>query len=152
MAGPAVSIGCAVLLTPGAAGPPDSGFISVITQTAVTANGVPLATVGSICQMINSVSGVPYVLPIGRRRLHLVDDRRHGAGAGGRSDSVRTGRADDHRAAGRSQRHRPGSAVMARLDLMGADLKLDYAIGGGFFEDADLATAPGQRVPRLRDL
>ena len=24
---------------------------------------------------------------------------------------------------------------------MGVDLKLDYAIGGGFFEDADLATA-----------
>ena len=65
MAGLAVSIGCAVTLTPGAAGPPDSGFISVITQTAVTANGMPLATIGSMCQMINSVSGVPYVLPIG---------------------------------------------------------------------------------------
>ena len=65
MPGPAVSIGCAVTLTPGAAGPPDSGFITVITQAAVTANGMPLATVGSMCQMINSVSGVPYVLPIG---------------------------------------------------------------------------------------
>jgi hypothetical protein len=65
MAGPAVSIGCAVTLTPGAAGPPDSGFITVITQTAVTASGMPLATIGSMCQMINSVSGVPYVLPIG---------------------------------------------------------------------------------------
>src|SRR4029079_14551656 len=63
------------------------------------------------------------------------------------------GRAADHRAAGRSQRHRPGSAVMARLDLMGVDLKLDYAIGGGFFEDADLATAlDAKRVPRLRGL
>lgn len=42
---------------------------------------------------------------------------------------------------------------MARLDLMGLDLKLDYAIGGGFFEDADLATAlEAKRVPRLRDL
>ena len=42
---------------------------------------------------------------------------------------------------------------MARLDLMGVDLKLDYAIGGGFFEDADLATAlDTKRVPRLRDL
>jgi len=42
---------------------------------------------------------------------------------------------------------------MARLDLMGVDLKLDYAIGGGFFEDADLATAlDAKRVPRLRDL
>jgi phage baseplate assembly protein W len=43
--------------------------------------------------------------------------------------------------------------MMARLDLMGLDLKLDYAIGGGFFEDADLATAlEAKRVPRLRDL
>jgi phage baseplate assembly protein W len=42
---------------------------------------------------------------------------------------------------------------MARLDLMGVDLKLDYAIGGGFFEDADLGTAlDAKRVPRLRDL
>lgn len=42
---------------------------------------------------------------------------------------------------------------MARLDLLGVDLKLDYAIGGGFFEDADLATAlDAKRVPRLRDL
>ena len=41
----------------------------------------------------------------------------------------------------------------ARLDLMGLDLKLDYAIGGGSFEDADLATAlDAKRVPRLRDL
>jgi len=65
MSGPPVSVGCAVTLTPGAAGPPDSGFISVVTQTAATANGMPLATIGSMCQMINSVSGVPYVLPIG---------------------------------------------------------------------------------------
>ena len=65
MPGPPVSIGCAVVLTPGAAGPPDSGFITVITQATATAGGLPLATVGSICQMINSVSGVPYPLPIG---------------------------------------------------------------------------------------
>jgi hypothetical protein len=65
MPGPPVTIGCAVVLTPGAAGPPDSGFISVITQTVVTAAGMPLATVGSICQMVNSLSGVPYPLPIG---------------------------------------------------------------------------------------
>jgi uncharacterized Zn-binding protein involved in type VI secretion len=65
MSGPPVSIGCAVTLTPGAAGPPDSGFISVITQATATAGGMPLATVGSMCQMINSVSGAPYVLPIG---------------------------------------------------------------------------------------
>jgi len=65
MPGPPVSIGCAVVLTPGAAGPPDSGFITVITQATATASGMPLATVGSFCQMINSVSGVPYPLPIG---------------------------------------------------------------------------------------
>jgi uncharacterized Zn-binding protein involved in type VI secretion len=65
MPGPPVTIGCAVVLTPGAAGPPDSGFISVITQAVVTAGGLPLATVGSVCQMVNSLSGVPYPLPIG---------------------------------------------------------------------------------------
>jgi len=65
MPGPPVSIGCAVVLTPGAAGPPDSGVISVVLQTAVIANGMPLATVGSLCQMVNSVSGAPYPLPIG---------------------------------------------------------------------------------------
>lgn len=65
MPGPPVSIGCAVVLSPGASGPPDSGFISVITQAIATASGMPLATIGSICQMINSVSGVPYPLPIG---------------------------------------------------------------------------------------
>jgi uncharacterized Zn-binding protein involved in type VI secretion len=65
MPGSPVSIGCAVILTPGAAGPPDSGVISVVMQTAATANGMPLATVGSICQMVNSLSGVPYPLPIG---------------------------------------------------------------------------------------
>jgi len=66
MSGPPVSLGCAVLLSPGAAGPPDSGVISVITQTVATASGMPLATVGSLCQMVNSLSGVPYVLPIGQ--------------------------------------------------------------------------------------
>ncbi|MCA9540085.1 MAG: hypothetical protein KC620_14405 [Myxococcales bacterium] len=65
MPGPPVSIGCAVLLSPGAAGPPDSGVIVQIVQTAATVNGLPLATVGSMCQMVNSVSGAPYMLPIG---------------------------------------------------------------------------------------
>lgn len=65
MPGPPVTIGCAVVLSPGAAGPPDTGFISVILQSAVNAGGMPLATVGSICQMVNSVSGAPYPLPIG---------------------------------------------------------------------------------------
>ncbi|HEX8273014.1 MAG TPA: hypothetical protein VF615_10280 [Longimicrobiaceae bacterium] len=66
MPGPPVSIGCAVVLTPGAAGPPDSGVISVVTQAVATAGGMPLATTGSLCQMVNSVSGAPYVLPIGQ--------------------------------------------------------------------------------------
>lgn len=65
MPGPPVSIGCAVIVSPGAAGPPDSGFITTILQTLAVANGMPLATVGSICQMVNSVSGAPYPLPIG---------------------------------------------------------------------------------------
>ena len=65
MPGPPVTIGCAVTLSPGAAGPPDSGVITTITQAIATANGMPLATIGSICQMVNSVSGAPYPLPIG---------------------------------------------------------------------------------------
>lgn len=66
MPGPPVSIGCAVVLSPGAAGPPDSGVISVVLQPFVTAGGLPLATTGSLCQMVNSLSGAPYVLPIGQ--------------------------------------------------------------------------------------
>jgi hypothetical protein len=65
MPGPPVTLGCTVLLSPGAAGPPDSGVIVAILQANLTGNGMPLATAGSICQMVNSVSGVPYPLPIG---------------------------------------------------------------------------------------
>lgn len=65
MPGPPVSIGCAVMLSPGAAGPPDSGVILSIPQANATAGGMPLAVAGSICQMVNSVSGAPYTLPIG---------------------------------------------------------------------------------------
>lgn len=65
MSGPPVSIGCAVLVSPGAAGPPDSGVIVAVLQAAVTAGGMPLATSGSICQMVNSISGAPYPLVIG---------------------------------------------------------------------------------------
>jgi uncharacterized Zn-binding protein involved in type VI secretion len=64
MPGPPVSIGCAVVLSPGAAGPPDSGVLIAVLQTAALANGMPLAVTGSICQMVNSVTGVPYPLPI----------------------------------------------------------------------------------------
>jgi len=52
-------------MTPGAAGPPDSGVIVAVLQTALTAGGLPLATAGSICQMVNSVSGAPYPVTIG---------------------------------------------------------------------------------------
>lgn len=65
MPGPPVTIGCQVVLSPGAAGPPDTGVITTIMQTIATAGGMPLATIGSLCQMVNSVSGAPYVLPIG---------------------------------------------------------------------------------------
>jgi hypothetical protein len=64
MPGAPVTIGCAVVLSPGAAGAPDSGIITVIPQAIATAGGMPLAVVGSVCQMVNSVSGAPYPLPI----------------------------------------------------------------------------------------
>jgi uncharacterized Zn-binding protein involved in type VI secretion len=54
-----------VVLTPGLSGPPDSGVITVITQVIATAGGMPLATAGSLCNMVNSGTGAPYVLPIG---------------------------------------------------------------------------------------
>ena len=65
MPGPPVTIGCSVVVAPGAAGPPDSGTIIMIPPGGPTAGGQPLALVGSICLMINSLSGVPYPLPIG---------------------------------------------------------------------------------------
>lgn len=66
MPGPPVSIGCSVIVSPGMAGPPDSGVITTILQTNLAASGMAFATTGSLCQMINSVSGAPYVLPIGQ--------------------------------------------------------------------------------------
>ncbi len=65
MPGPPVSIGCAVVLSPGMAGAPDSGIITFIPPGGPTANGMPLAMVASICTMVNSLSGAPYPLPIG---------------------------------------------------------------------------------------
>ena len=65
MSGPPVTIGCAVMVAPGAAGPPDQGVIVQIPQTSLLAAGMPLAVSGSMCQMVNSVSGVPYPLVIG---------------------------------------------------------------------------------------
>lgn len=65
MPGPPVTIGCVVMVTPGASGPPDMGTIVAIFQTMATASGMPLATGGSLCLMINSVWGFPYPLVIG---------------------------------------------------------------------------------------
>jgi hypothetical protein len=65
MPGPPVSIGALVVITPGATGIPDMGTIIAILPPFITANGMPLATSGSICTMINSFSGVPYPLVIG---------------------------------------------------------------------------------------
>jgi hypothetical protein len=60
-----VTIGCSVIVSPGLAGAPDSGVIVAITQVVASASGMPLAVVGSMCQMVNSVTGAPYPLPIG---------------------------------------------------------------------------------------
>jgi hypothetical protein len=65
MPGPPVTIGCVVIVTPGAAGAPDSGTIVGIFPPVITAGGMPLATTGSLCLMVNSLSGVPYPLVIG---------------------------------------------------------------------------------------
>ncbi len=65
MPGPPVSIGCVVIITPGAAGPPDTGTIVGIFPPVITANGMPLAMTGSLCTMVNSLTGIPYPLVIG---------------------------------------------------------------------------------------
>lgn len=65
MPGSPVSIGCTVMVTPGASGPPDMGTIVGIFPPVITAGGMPLATAGSLCLMINSVWGFPYPTVIG---------------------------------------------------------------------------------------
>lgn len=65
MPGPPVTIGCVVILTPGAAGAPDTGTIVTVLPPVITAGGMPLATTGSLCLMVNSVTGVPYPAVIG---------------------------------------------------------------------------------------
>lgn len=65
MPGPPVSIGCVVTITPGATGPPDTGTIIAIFPPLITASGMPLAVSGSMCMMINSLTGAPYPLVIG---------------------------------------------------------------------------------------
>ena len=65
MPGLPVTIGASVVVTPGAAAAPDTGSIIAVLPPTVTAGGMPLATSGSICLMVNSVTGVPYPLVIG---------------------------------------------------------------------------------------
>ena len=65
MPGSPVSIGCMVIVTPGATGVPDTGMIVGVLQTTATAGGLPLAVAGSICVMVNSLTGIPYPLVIG---------------------------------------------------------------------------------------
>lgn len=65
MPGPPVSIGASVMITPGAVIVPDMGTITAIFPPLILANGMPLATSGSLCMMINSVTGIPYPLVIG---------------------------------------------------------------------------------------
>jgi hypothetical protein len=65
MPGPPVSIGAMVMVSPGASGPPDTGTIIAVLPPFITANGMPLATSGSICMMVNSVWGFPYPIVIG---------------------------------------------------------------------------------------
>ncbi len=65
MPGAPVTIGCSVILTPGASGPPDNGTIIAVLPPVVTAGGMPLATSTSICLMINSVWGFPYPAVVG---------------------------------------------------------------------------------------
>lgn len=65
MPGSPVSIGCMVMVTPGATLAPDLGAVVGILQVNATAGGLPLATAGSICVMINSLTGIPYPLMIG---------------------------------------------------------------------------------------
>lgn len=65
MSGMPVTIGTMVVVSPGVTGPPDSGTIIAIFPPFVLANGMPLATSGSLCLMINSLTGTPYSIPIG---------------------------------------------------------------------------------------
>ncbi len=65
MPGSPVSIGAMVMVSPGASGPPDTGTIIAVLPPFITAEGMPLATAGSICMMINSVWGFPYPIVIG---------------------------------------------------------------------------------------
>jgi len=65
MPGCPVTIGCAVVVSPGMTGAPDSGFITMIPPGGPLAGGMPLAFAGAVCTMIHSITGIPYPLVIG---------------------------------------------------------------------------------------
>jgi hypothetical protein len=54
-----------VMVTPGATSVPDTGVVVGVLQSTATLGGLPLATAGTICVMVNSLTGVPYPLIIG---------------------------------------------------------------------------------------
>jgi hypothetical protein len=47
------------------AGAPDTGVITMIPPGGPLASGMPLAFAGSMCTMVNSLTGIPYPLIIG---------------------------------------------------------------------------------------
>jgi len=53
-----------VILNPGSSGVPDNGVIVSIPTSLAVSGGMPLATTGSLCQMVNSISGALYSLQI----------------------------------------------------------------------------------------
>src|SRR2546428_778592 len=54
MPGQPITIGAMVMVTPGASGPPDTGTVLVILPPVITANGMPLATVGVDLELLSS--------------------------------------------------------------------------------------------------
>ncbi|WP_136806424.1 hypothetical protein [Desulfosediminicola flagellatus] len=66
MPGPVVTVGASVIVSPGAAGPTDTGVIISVPLPSILADGAPVATAGSMCQMINSSTGALYMLTVGQ--------------------------------------------------------------------------------------
>jgi hypothetical protein len=77
------------MLSPGLLGAPDTGTIILVPPGGPTAGGQPLAIVGSMCLMVNSVFGFPYPLPIGP--LSLSQARVSGQGLVRLGDSIPSG-------------------------------------------------------------
>ena len=73
MPGPPVTIDADVVLIPGATYLPDLGVITDIFPPFITADGKRLATIGSLCEMTNTLTGITYPLII--EPLVRVGDR-----------------------------------------------------------------------------